>query len=148
MVSPEHQKSPARQLCLPGGGQTNRNKSLVFSFQDLLPVFDDFDRALEASMKTSNIEAIREGLELVQRKYHDLLARENITPVFEVPTEFDPDFHEVLEDQRMTSDEPPIVTEVVRSGYRFGEILLRKALVIIAAGKSHKPSGPVDPDCV
>lgn len=100
----------------------------------LLPVLDNFERALGHGVAA-------EGVELVYRQLRDLLAQEGLE---EVPAEdvvFDPAVHEAVELSEREGVTEPTCTSVLRRGYRIGGRLLRPAMVTVA----RPPEEPGDP---
>jgi molecular chaperone GrpE len=103
------------------------NERLV---NELLPVLDDLERALEAA--TEHEEAkLEEGVQLVHRSLAALLERHGLT---EIDTEgaFDPHVHEALLAQPAEGAEEGSVLQVLQKGYRLGDKVLRPARVIVA----------------
>lgn len=97
---------------------------------DLLPVLDDLERALEAA--ASHEEAkLEEGVALVHRSLVDLVARNGLTEI-ETEGAFDPHVHEALLTQPGDSAEEGSVLQVLQKGYRLGDKVLRPARVIVA----------------
>lgn len=99
----------------------------------LLPVADNFRRALEA--ETSRSEDLQQfviGVELICKQLDEVLAAYGVEPIAAVGEIFDPHIHEAIATEA-TADLPPntIVAEIVR-GYRLGDKLLRPALVKVA----------------
>jgi len=108
-----------------------RDSSRGAVIRELLPVIDDFERALSAD--TDNLEAYREGVELILRALQDTLDRLGVTRIDPQGAAFDPHEHEAVE-QQITSEVPAgHVIAVYGPGYRLGERLLRPASVAVAA---------------
>ncbi len=105
----------------------------------LLPVFDNLDRAIQSSVRSSDVKAIVDGLSMVHRQFVDALGREGITKVPTVGKAFDPSIHEAI--QQVDTDEhaPGTVIAEVQSGYSQGDRLLRAAMVVVARRKSAEP---------
>jgi molecular chaperone GrpE len=102
----------------------------------LLPVFDNLDRALQSSKRSSDVAAMVDGLSMVQRQFVDALGREGIAKVPTVGHPFDPGIHEAIQ-QVDTEEHPPgTVIAEVQSGYTQGERLLRAAMVVVARAKA------------
>lgn len=102
---------------------------------DLLPVYDDLERALEAFGDGREGDAIADGVALVQRSLWGVLEREGVSVIDPVGEAFDPHRHEALLSQ--PSDQPEgTVLEVVQRGYGLGDRVLRPARVIVAGGGS------------
>jgi molecular chaperone GrpE len=97
---------------------------------ELLPVLDDLERALEAA--TEHEEAkLEEGVRLVHRSLLVLVERHGLT---EIDTEgaFDPHVHEALLAQPGEGAEEGAVLQVLQKGYRLGDKVIRPARVIVA----------------
>lgn len=98
--------------------------------QRLLPVIDDFERALEA--ETDNFDAYRSGVELILRSLHEFLVAAGVERLDPHGDPFDPNFHEAVE--QAESEEVPEhhVAAVYQPGYLHGGRLLRPARVGVA----------------
>jgi molecular chaperone GrpE len=107
----------------------------------LLPIFDNLDRAIQSSVRSSDIKAMVDGLSMVHRQFVDALGREGITRVPTVGQSFDPSIHEAI--QQVDTDEHPPGTVIaeVQSGYSQGDRLLRAAMVVVARGKAAQADG-------
>jgi len=104
--------------------------------KDLLPVFDNLERAMTSSERATEVKAVADGLKLVLRQFTDTLARSGITKVPTVGLPFDPGMHEAI--QQVESDEvaPGTVMAEVQPGYLQGERLVRAAMVVVAKPKA------------
>jgi molecular chaperone GrpE len=99
--------------------------------ESLLPVVDDFERALQAEIG-ADAAAYRKGVELIYRQLQDLLARRGVTPIEAVGRPFDPRFHQAITYEASPGRADGEVAEEVRRGYTHGERLLRPAMVKVA----------------
>ena len=97
---------------------------------ELLPVLDDLERALEAASAHEEAK-LEEGVELVHRSLAALLERHGLTPI-ETEGAFDPHVHEALAAQPGEGAEPGSVLQVLQKGYRLGDRVLRPARVIVS----------------
>jgi molecular chaperone GrpE len=108
--------------------------------KDLLPVFDNFERAITHAESTAAAEAksVAEGLRIVLKQFLDTLEKMGIHRINAVGQPFDPALHEAI--QHMESAEHPagVVLYDVQPGYRLGEHLIRAAMVVVSKGA---PSG-------
>jgi molecular chaperone GrpE len=103
------------------------NERLVL---DLLPVLDNFGRALEAAEQTDNVEAFRSGVEQILRQLSDVLDRAGVTRIEAVGQPFDPNQHEaIMQSPAEDGQEPGMVVEELRAGYRLHERVVRPTLV-------------------
>jgi molecular chaperone GrpE len=99
--------------------------------QTLLPVLDDFERALRADI-LENPEAYRAGIQLIYGRLVDVLGRQGVTPIEAVGADFDPRVHEAVVTEASTSHRDGEVIEELRRGYKIGDRLLRPAMVKVA----------------
>jgi molecular chaperone GrpE len=97
---------------------------------ELLPVLDDLERALEAAAEHEEAK-LEEGVRLVHRSLLSLVERHGLT---EIATEgpFDPHVHEALLAQPGEGAEEGSVLQVLQKGYRLGDKVIRPASVIVA----------------
>jgi len=106
---------------------TRANERLL---NELLPVLDDLERALEAA--ASHEEAkLEEGVQLVHRSLASLLERHGLSEI-EAEGAFDPHVHEALLSQPGEGAESGTVLQVVQKGYRLGDRVLRPTRVIVS----------------
>jgi molecular chaperone GrpE len=98
---------------------------------ELLPVLDDLERALEAASQHEEAK-LEEGVELVHRSLSALLARYGLTEI-ETEGTFDPHVHEALLTQPDDEKESGAILDVMQKGYRIGDKVLRPARVIVVA---------------
>jgi molecular chaperone GrpE len=99
---------------------------------ELLPVLDDLERALEAAEAHEEAK-LEEGVALVARSFAGVLRKEGLE---EIPTDgkFDPHVHEALLSQPSEAEEGSVI-EVLQKGYRLGDRVIRPARVVISRGR-------------
>ena len=112
------------------------NEGLV---RELLPVLDNFERALAAPGE--RLEDFRAGVQMIYRQLYGILEQEGLAPVPAVGEVFDPARHEAME--QVVSEEHPdnTVVEELRRGYCFRGRLLRAALVKVARNVKQEATG-------
>jgi molecular chaperone GrpE len=98
--------------------------------RDLLPVVDDFERALQT--EAPGAESYRQGLEIIHRALLDMLRKRGVTPIDAVGTDFDPQMHEAVAYQDAPDRRDGEVLEQFTRGYRLGDKLIRPAMVKVA----------------
>ncbi len=98
----------------------------------LLPVLDDFDRAMKDAPADPGLRQWVEGMALIQRKLHGIVENEGVQRIEAEGTQFDPNVHEAITHDESAEHSEGEVIEVVRQGYRLGERVLRPALVRVA----------------
>ncbi|MDQ0190487.1 nucleotide exchange factor GrpE [Alicyclobacillus cycloheptanicus] len=96
---------------------------------ELLPIADNFDRALSAFTPEADLETVRAGVEMVQRQLLNLLQSYDVTQMETVGQPFDPNVHEAVMQEPAGDREAGIVVEEFQKGYRIGDRVLRPAMV-------------------
>ena len=97
----------------------------------MLSVLDDVYRAVEASEKSDDITALREGEKLVLHKFEEVLSQKKVTPIAAMGEEFNPDFHEAVARFAAGDDKKGRVIDVVQRGFMLGDKVLRYAKVVV-----------------
>lgn len=97
----------------------------------LLPVLDDFYRALEA-VPAQERDSWYEGVVLIQRKLERFLEEQGVTEIPALGQRFDPNYHEAVGVEENADAEPDTIVEVVLRGYQQRDRVLRPALVRVA----------------
>src|SRR5438270_8600596 len=114
--------------------QQTREANIAY-IQRLLPVLDDFERALANAAPDQLESSWGKGIELVERNLRSLLAADDVQRIAAEGAEFDPREHEGVGRQPSTDVPEGHVLHVIRQGYRKGDRVIRPAQVIIAAAK-------------
>jgi molecular chaperone GrpE len=116
-------------------GWSNEAKASVL--KAVLDVFDDLDRTREATAKAEGPEALqslRDGVDLVYRKFNESLDRLGVEAIHAEGTPFDEHFHEALTQQPAPDGvEPGTVLIEYQKGYTLGDRVLRHSKVVVAA---------------
>lgn len=110
-----------------------RRNATVEVIGKILPVLDDFERALENVPETIAEDGWFEGIALIDRKLRDILQSENIERIETVGHPFDPNLHEAVLQEESDEYESGTVVKELQSGYRLDERVIRPAMVIVAA---------------
>lgn len=102
---------------------------------EFLPVLDDIERALEAADAAGDatLASHRQGLELIQKQFLELLKRRQVTPIQALGADFDPNLHQAVGQEVSAAHREGEVIEDMRRGYRLGDRLLRPSMVKVAA---------------
>jgi molecular chaperone GrpE len=98
--------------------------------QELLPVVDDFERALQ--IEAPGAGSYRQGLEIIHRGLMDLLRKRGVTPIDAVGADFDPQVHQAVAYEDAPDRRDGEVIEQFTRGYRLGDKLVRPAMVKVA----------------
>ena len=99
---------------------------------NLLSILDDFERA-ENSIKNSNdIEGIKQGIDLINAKFHEFMKQQRIKEIESKNAEFNTDFHEAITRFPAPSDElKGKVIDVIQKGYMLHDKVIRFAKVVV-----------------
>ncbi|HVO43636.1 MAG TPA: nucleotide exchange factor GrpE [Aggregatilineales bacterium] len=102
------------------------------TLKKLLPVIDDFDRAIATIPADKTEDELARGVTLIHRKLTTLLETAGVKIINPVGEAFDPTYHEALGYD--TSDTVPSghITSVLQKGYMYGDRVIRPAVVRIA----------------
>ena len=98
--------------------------------KELLPVFDNFDRA--ANNKDANTEDYKKGIDLIFNQFGEILKKLGVESYGERGDEFDPNIHNAVmtvEDDELGEN---VVASVFSKGYKFGDRIIREAVVQVA----------------
>lgn len=106
-------------------------KDLITS---LLPVLDDFERALKATENATDVAPVREGVILIQNKLKNTLTQKGLQPMESVGQPFDADLHEAITNiPAPTDDLKGKVIDEMEKGYYLNDKVIRFAKVIVGA---------------
>lgn len=102
---------------------------------EFLPVLDDVERALGAAAGSADpaLASHRQGLELIQKQFLELLKRRQVTAIEALGADFDPNVHQAVGQEVSATHREGEVLEDMRRGYRLGDRLLRPSMVKVAA---------------
>ena len=101
--------------------------------EDLLPVLDSLEKALELPDQSDDAKAVLEGIEISLRMFRETLERGGVLVVDPLGEPFDPSKHEALAMVPNEEVEPNSVIEVVQKGYLLNERVVRAARVVVSA---------------
>lgn len=104
------------------------------AMEQLLPVVDDFERALEAIDKGGDIESLKEGVGLIYNKFVNYLKQQNVEPIESTGEMFDTDVHEAVTTFSVEDEtKKGRVIDTVLKGYKINDKVLRHAKVVVGA---------------
>lgn len=106
-------------------------KDLIVS---LLPVLDDFDRALRAMESATDVAPVKEGVTLIQNKLKNALTKNGLKEMESIGTPFDPELQEAITNiPAPTEDWKGKVIDEMEKGYFLNDRVVRFAKVIVGA---------------
>ena len=110
--------------------QTYREYAVADAIKTLLPILDSLDRALKTN--AASLEDFRSGIELIDKQFHDALAKLGVEPVAAQGELFDPNLHQAVQMVDTDEAEDHHVIDELQRGYKLKDRLLRPAMVRVA----------------
>ena len=107
--------------------------------RELLPVLDNFERALQHAEDDSG--AFQQGVEMIAKQLWDTLERRGVQEVNPVGQPFDPELHEAVQRVEESEHPPGTVAWVMLKGYTMGDRLVRPAMVGVTVEPSSNSNG-------
>ena len=109
--------------------QKSANENLL---EAILPVADDFDRAMQSVDEAEDIKAVKEGMKLISGKFNAFLNQQGVKEIEAHSKEFDTDLHEAITKIPATSKKlKGKVVDVIQKGYFLNDKVLRFSKVVI-----------------
>lgn len=100
--------------------------------KSILPLVDDFERALKSSQLSTDVEAMRHGLVLIYSKVMDFLKSNGVNEIEAVGLDLDTDLHEAVSKIAVESnDQKGKIVDVVLKGYRLNDKVIRFSKVVV-----------------
>lgn len=100
-------------------------------FKEMLPLIDDFERAVDAMDKTDDIDAVREGIRLIQQKFLTFLDKHEVHPIETEGVDFSTDEHEAITTFAAGEDKKGKIIDCTQKGYKLGDKVIRFAKVVV-----------------
>lgn len=98
----------------------------------LLQIVDDFDRANKSINESTDIEAVKTGINLIYSKFNEFISQQGIKEIIAVNQEFNTDLHEAITRFPAPTEElKGKVIDVVQKGYTLNEKVIRFAQVVV-----------------
>jgi molecular chaperone GrpE len=100
----------------------------------LLPVMDDFERAIRSMDNATDVDAVKAGVELIYNKLSNTLSQKGLKPMEALGEPFDADLHEAITNvPAPTDDLKGKVIDEMEKGYYLGDKVARFAKVIVGS---------------
>jgi molecular chaperone GrpE len=127
---------------------TERSQAMALAsaglLRRLLPVVDDFERAITIFPESQEMSTWFEGLLLVKHKLDSVLEAEGVCLIEAEGQMFDPLYHEAVTHEQLEGYEEGQIIAVVQGGYMLGDRVLRPALVRVAKAPIEQGEGKAD----
>lgn len=99
---------------------------------NVLPVMDNFERALQSMDDAKDVEALKEGVQLIYSNFKDFISQNGVKEIEAVNQDFDTDIHEAITKIPAPSDElKGKVVDCVEKGYTLNEKVIRFSKVVV-----------------
>lgn len=95
--------------------------------RELLPVIDNFERALKHTPKELETNDYIKGVQGIAKQFEDVLSKLGVERIKTVGEPFDPSVHNAVSHEE--GDGPELVSEELQAGYRLGDEIIREAMV-------------------
>jgi len=122
--------------------EKEREDFVKFSKEDLihelLPLLDNFEMALHHVKNTSDPKKIIEGIELVERQFHNILKKEGLEVIETKGKKFNPHIHEAIIHEETNKYSDDLIIKELRKGYILGGKVIRPAQVKISKRKKEE----------
>lgn len=100
---------------------------------DLLPVLDNFKRALDVETSSEEANSLKQGMDMVYRQLKDALTKEGVEEVDAFNQPFDPNLHQAVMQEMVEGVEPNTVVDVFQAGYSLNGRIIRPAMVKVSS---------------
>jgi len=107
-----------------------REYALADALRALLPILDSLDNALKTN--AASLEDFHSGIELIDKQFHDALAKLGVQPISTEGQPFDPNLHQAVQMVDTGEAEDNHVLDELQRGYKLKDRLLRPAMVRVA----------------
>ncbi len=101
--------------------------------KDLLPILDDFERAQKSMESSDDVNAIKEGIDLIFNKFENTVKNKGLKQMNAQGTNFDADLHECISQFDAGADKKGMVIDVVEKGYFLNDKVIRYAKVVVGS---------------
>ena len=99
---------------------------------ELLPVIDNFERALNVDAKTTDIESYQKGMTMIYNSLKNILEKFEVKEIEAIDKEFDPSYHQAVMQEEKEGTKENIVIEVLQKGYTYKDKVIRPAMVKVS----------------
>ena len=108
---------------------TNASENVI---KELLPILDDFERAIENNKNVEDASVIKEGFDLIYSKMHKGLINQGLKPMEANGKDFDSEIHEAITKIPAPNEKlKGKIVDVIEKGYQINEKVIRYAKVVV-----------------
>lgn len=102
--------------------------------QELLPILDNFERAIESANKSKDFDSFLEGVGMIFKQMSAALERKGISTIDAIGETFDPNIHEAVMQVASDKYSENTVVEELQKGYVLHDRVIRPAMVAVSKG--------------
>ena len=106
------------------------NDSVADTIKTILPIVDNFERALE--LETDNAKSIKDGMDMIYRQLKDAIQSNGVQEIASVGEKFDPTLHNAVMHVEDNQKGDNVVIEEFQKGYKLGNKVIRHSMVKVA----------------
>ena len=111
-----------------------RKNTLLDTISAILPILDHFELALNAAGDAKNVDAVLNGMKLIESEFKKVLSSLGVDVINAVGETFNPEIHEAIASEVSEECEKDSVVKQWRAGYKLGDRLIRPATVVVSSG--------------
>jgi molecular chaperone GrpE len=100
--------------------------------EQLLPIVDNFERALAASQQVKDFDALIKGIEMTAKQLDQVLESEGLKSIESVNQPLNPDFHQAIMQVESEDHEEGVIVEEIQKGYMLKDKVIRPAMVKVS----------------
>jgi len=115
-----------------------RKYANVDLIRDMLPVWDNMGRALEAVGKTHDVQSLTDGVRMMHEQFVRILKQHHCERIEALGQPFDPNFHEAISQVPNAEQSPGSVLYETQIGFKLNDRVVRPTQVVVVAPKNHK----------
>ena len=122
--------------------KSERERAAEKLVTDLLPAFDDIERAIRHAKESGDGSSLVEGVEAIQSKFMQILEKHKVSQVPAQGEPFDAMKHQAIGTTEDESVPEETVVQVYQQGYQMGDRVIRPAMVVTSVGGPAQPAEP------
>lgn len=116
--------------------EKDKENTYLYATQELmtklLPVIDNFDRALSTKIDDTTLEKFYQGVEMVYKQFTDILKESGLEEIDALHQKFDPNYHHAVSQEENKDFDEDTVTEVFLKGYKLKDRIVRPSMVKVS----------------
>ena len=97
---------------------------------ELLPVIDNFERALD--VKEADFEGFYQGVEMIKNQFIEALKSQGLEEIEALDQPFDPNYHNAVSQMESEDHDSDIVVQVFQKGYKIKDKVVRPSMVVVS----------------